>query len=317
MSLWQLLDKDGNGVVSRAEWQDAFKSLDADGDGRITRKEFAAFTESNHLFDAIPKKKSIAVVTAQDWDLFFEALDTDGNGDLSFDELKAIDVDDETPQSVTDKIKQFERQAGGQGARGAPTAAPTLKKSEPQPGTSEAPTLKKSEPQPGTSEAPTLTKSEPQPGTSEAATLKKSEPQPGTSEAYPLSPTSPSQPLSPVSSSSPASARVRTSIRNSVIVGLDGDVLERYTQQRVFVAAAFKKPKKESDTQRIKLDALRDQIEKGDPPSKRPDASAHILFKKEDEEWRRVCKLAKASNWSKEDLAQRYIELAQAILSEQ
>lgn len=89
---------------------------------------------------------------------------------------------------------------------------------------------------------------------------------------------------------------------------------ERYAEMKTVLAHAFKKPKKETDVERLKLDALKDQIDRGDPPARRPDSSAHIVVRKQDEEWRKISKAAKSQNLSVEDLMVKYLELADELL---
>lgn len=91
---------------------------------------------------------------------------------------------------------------------------------------------------------------------------------------------------------------------------------ERYDTAKQSVAKACRRPKKETDDQRLKLDALKDFIEHGEPPAQRPSPSAHVLKRKEDEEWRKISKKAKENGWSLEDFMYQYIAQAETVTHE-
>jgi len=83
--IYQLVDANHDGEVTRIEWAMAFNAIDVDGDGAISRKEWVLQNGTTTMFDAIPKQHK-AVVRRPEWLAAFANFDKDGNGTISLQE---------------------------------------------------------------------------------------------------------------------------------------------------------------------------------------------------------------------------------------
>lgn len=102
MDAWHKADKDGDGAISRAEFDamarvsvlpeanraEIFNRLDKDGDGSLARKELGKFSKSR---DDKPMKRL--------WE-----LDADHSGGISFEEFKAGQLFQKLPPEKMEKI---------------------------------------------------------------------------------------------------------------------------------------------------------------------------------------------------------------------
>ncbi len=108
--LVQMLDKDGDGAISREEYKgtDAvFGKLDPDGDGVVSAEEAAKAARYTMLimWDLV------------DRDELFKALDADGDGSITAEEMKAAPLAEIMSKAMTDTRRTLA--GGGAGAAGA------------------------------------------------------------------------------------------------------------------------------------------------------------------------------------------------------
>lgn len=87
--LFNSMDFDANGMISRKEWVKAFELLLAYNTQVISRKRWAVLGGENHIFDAIvgdSERGATTVISRKDWEKSFDKLDKDSNGNISFEE---------------------------------------------------------------------------------------------------------------------------------------------------------------------------------------------------------------------------------------
>lgn len=79
-----LMDKDGNGHISRAEWDayraGAYSGWDSNGDGRISRTEFERCYEANGFYDPAYYNRAY-------WTNYYSAFDPNNTGYIVADDF--------------------------------------------------------------------------------------------------------------------------------------------------------------------------------------------------------------------------------------
>jgi len=117
----KLLDKDGDGKISRSEWNAGFALFDRDGDGKINKREFYIVSGSGSVFEMLDSDGD-GRLTRLEYNMGFDILDKDQDGfltrsefgiasNLYFDELdKDGYVTDIIIYDKESKLLYFERQ---------------------------------------------------------------------------------------------------------------------------------------------------------------------------------------------------------------
>jgi len=80
-TLFDRIDSDGDGEVTKQEWAQAFRMLDSNGNRVVSRKEWCIQRGSTHVFDAC-RKKVDAHMTSEEWMQAFKAM-ADGSGSIT------------------------------------------------------------------------------------------------------------------------------------------------------------------------------------------------------------------------------------------
>jgi hypothetical protein len=86
-----MLDKNGDGQISRVEWNAGFASFDTDKDGYITAKEFNAVTHPGFVFDELDPDGD-GKITREEHNAGFDAMDLNKNGTLRMEEFNGAHV---------------------------------------------------------------------------------------------------------------------------------------------------------------------------------------------------------------------------------
>lgn len=84
--LFETLDIDSNGELTREEWMNAFNRLDVKRQGVISRKEWTLLGGENFVFDQIAGKSQFAVANRQNWRDAYSRLDKNRDGRITLDE---------------------------------------------------------------------------------------------------------------------------------------------------------------------------------------------------------------------------------------
>jgi Ca2+-binding EF-hand superfamily protein len=84
--LFQVLDDDGDGFITKKEWVDGFDYFDTDQDGHITAKEFNAVAHLGLIFDAIDRDGD-GFITREEYSAGFDTMDLHKNGKLCREEF--------------------------------------------------------------------------------------------------------------------------------------------------------------------------------------------------------------------------------------
>jgi hypothetical protein len=82
-----ILDTDGDGRITRKEYEAGFNLLDTDGDGVITREKFNCASGAPF---AMIDKDSDGKVSRAEWNAGFDSFDTDKNGYITAKEFSAV-----------------------------------------------------------------------------------------------------------------------------------------------------------------------------------------------------------------------------------
>lgn len=88
--IFEIIDTDGGGTISREEWMAAFVKLDSHKRGVISRKEWAVHGGENFVFDHIAGKHQFAVASRRDWRDAYSRLDKDHNGSITVEEWNSF-----------------------------------------------------------------------------------------------------------------------------------------------------------------------------------------------------------------------------------
>jgi Ca2+-binding EF-hand superfamily protein len=78
----KLLDKDGDGKISRSEWNAGFALFDRDGDGKIKKSEFYIVSGSGYMFEMLDGDGD-GRLTRLEYNMGFDILDQDQDGFLT------------------------------------------------------------------------------------------------------------------------------------------------------------------------------------------------------------------------------------------
>lgn len=87
-SLFDGIDRNGDGFITRLEWADAFDHRDRSGEGKISRAEWMKLLGHAALFDALVANKS-GSLSRDEWIAAFEVFDRNKDGVVSRSEWSA------------------------------------------------------------------------------------------------------------------------------------------------------------------------------------------------------------------------------------
>jgi len=76
------LDKDGDGQLSREEWNAGYDIFDIDGDGKITKAEFMSMSGMGFVFEMLDSDND-GRITQKEYMAGFDILDADHDGFLT------------------------------------------------------------------------------------------------------------------------------------------------------------------------------------------------------------------------------------------
>lgn len=85
--LFDFVDKDKSGTISREEWEEAFNAIDTNRSGTISREEWRQHHGKAAIFDVVDANGNGAV-SRSEWRAAFAAFDRDGDGSISLSEWR-------------------------------------------------------------------------------------------------------------------------------------------------------------------------------------------------------------------------------------
>ena len=103
-SIFEVLDADNDGRITRGEYYAAFDKLDQDKSGFITRWEFGS--SSAAPFDLLDKDKD-EKLTRQEFEAGFDLFDWDGDGYITKPEFNGFGVKAEFSTEVAPELKGY------------------------------------------------------------------------------------------------------------------------------------------------------------------------------------------------------------------
>jgi len=83
--LFDFVDKDNSGTITREEWDQAFNQIDCNRSGTISREEWRKHHGKVAIFDVVDGNGNGAI-SRQEWKQAFDAFDRDGDGSITCDE---------------------------------------------------------------------------------------------------------------------------------------------------------------------------------------------------------------------------------------
>ena len=75
---FHLIDLDGDGLISRKEWEAGFALFDTDGDGKVTKEEFKTLNHPGFVFSLLDTDGD-GLIDHEEYNTGFDVMDVDGD----------------------------------------------------------------------------------------------------------------------------------------------------------------------------------------------------------------------------------------------